>query len=162
MKSFSATIDIIGINPFVEIPELILQYIFGLAGKDKSPISVKGAIDGHAFTQTLMKYKGLWRLYINTPMLKNANKNVGDEIKIELTFDTAEKTVPMHPKLTAALEENLMAKQMFDSLNPSLQKEIKRYIQHLKTEKSVDKNVSKAILFLTGNERWIGRDGLKK
>jgi len=39
-----------------------------------------------------------------------------------------------------------------------VKKEIVRYIAHLKKEESVDKNIKKALLFLTGKERFIGRD----
>ena len=50
------------------------------------------------------------------------------------------------------------AKKIFDQLAPSLQKEIVRYIHNLKTEESRDRNVEKAIQFLHGKQRWIGRD----
>ena len=50
------------------------------------------------------------------------------------------------------------AKKIFDQLAPSLQKEIVRYIHNLKTEESMDRNVEKAIQFLHGKQRWIGRD----
>ena len=64
----------------------------------------------------------------------------------------------MHPKLDKALKENTKAKKAFDQLTPSRQKEIVRYISFLKTEASVDKNVSRAVSFLLGNERFVGRD----
>ncbi len=64
----------------------------------------------------------------------------------------------MHAKLKTALEENKEANNIFINLSPSLQKEIIRYISFLKTEISVDKNVDKAIQFLLGSERFIGRD----
>jgi hypothetical protein len=38
MLRFEATIYIIGINPFVFVPEPILQSIFEAAGKDKGQI----------------------------------------------------------------------------------------------------------------------------
>lgn len=64
----------------------------------------------------------------------------------------------MHSKLIKALEENGEAKKIFDNLRPSLQLEIARYLSFLKTEESVDKNVVKAINFLPGKQRFIGRD----
>ena len=50
------------------------------------------------------------------------------------------------------------AKKIFDALAPSLRKEIVRYISFLKTEKSVEENVVKAIDFLLGRGRFVGRD----
>ncbi|WP_248875551.1 hypothetical protein [Epilithonimonas zeae] len=70
-KTFFAKLDIIGINPFVFVPENILNTIFEISGKNKSPISVKGKVNGVPFTQTLVKYSGEWRLYINLKMLEN-------------------------------------------------------------------------------------------
>ena len=68
--TFSTTIEIIGINPFVYVPKEILKHIFEKAAKSKGPIPVKGAVNSIPYTQTLMKFKGEWRLYINTKMLK--------------------------------------------------------------------------------------------
>jgi len=158
MNSFKAKIEIIGINPFVLLPEKVLNSIFDQAKKDKGPIQVRGKIDGHDFIQTLVKYRGEWRLYINGPMLKAAKKDVGNTVKIEIKFDPDERKIAFHPKLKAAIDKNKKAKAVFESLAPSLQKEIIRYIAHLKTEETIDKNVKLAIQFLLGKVRWIGRD----
>src|SRR5436190_1013148 len=106
MKTFKAKIDIIGVNPFVFLPPAVLKSIFKQAGKDKGPIPVRGTIDGHAFIQTLIKYSGAWRLYINTPMLKASQKKVGDSITLQIEFDRAERIIPVHPNLAAALNKN--------------------------------------------------------
>ena len=158
MKTFKAKIDIIGVNPFVLLPISVLTNLFKHAKKDKGPIPVRGTIDGHNYIQTLVKYSGEWRLYINTPMLKVSKKKVGETITLQIEFDPIERTIPIHPKLEAALKNNKEAKQIFDSLSPSRQKEIIRYISFLKTETSVDRNVTNAILFLTGKTRFAGRD----
>ena len=158
MSTFKAKIDIIGINPFVLLPEEVLNGIFTQAKKDKGPIPVMGKIDGRDFIQTLVKYKGAWRLYINGPMLKAANKNVGDTVSIKIEFDPEERKIVFHPKLKAAINKNKKAKAVFESLAPSLQKEIIRYIANLKTEEAIDKNVKQAVQFLLGKQRWIGRE----
>jgi uncharacterized protein DUF1905/bacteriocin resistance YdeI/OmpD-like protein len=157
---FKASINIIGVNPFVFLPSLVLNRIFKEAQRDKGPIPVRGTIDGHPFIQTLVKYSGAWRLYINTPMLKASQKKVGDSIALQIEFDPVERTIPMHPKLVSALNKNKKAKTVYDRLAPSLQKEIVRYISYLKTEASIDRNVEKAIQFLLGKQRFIGRNGL--
>ena len=156
--SFSALIEIIGVNPYVFLPDALLQSLFKEAGKDKGKIPVTMTIDGHEFIQTLIKYSGAWRLYLNTPMRKAAKKEVGDTAEFEVFYDAAPRVIPMHDKLKAALDKNKKAKEIFDSLRPSLQLEIVRYIHHLKTEESVDRNVLRAINFLLGKERFIGRD----
>ena len=44
MLSFKANIEIIGINPYVLLPDKVLLALFKQAGKDKGPIPVKGKI----------------------------------------------------------------------------------------------------------------------
>jgi len=155
---FSAEIYIIGANPFVFIPDVVLESVFRDANKNKGKIPVKMKIECHEFIQTLIKYSGHWRLYLNTPMRKMAQKEVGDTANFEIAFDPEERVIPMHPKLAKALNENLDAQRIFDSLRPSLQLEIIRYISFLKTQESLDKNVLRAVNFLLGKERFIGRD----
>ena len=158
MLSFKAKIEIIGINPYVLLPQKVLLSLFKQAGKDKGAIPVKGKIEGHDFVQNLVKYSGKWRLYLNTPMRKASNKDVGDRAIIEIGFDPAERIIPMHAKLQKALKENVKAKKVFNKLAPSRQKEITRYINSLKTEVSIDRNIKKVLSFLLGKEKFVGRD----
>ncbi|WP_010255703.1 YdeI/OmpD-associated family protein [Treponema primitia] len=158
IHKFKADIDMIGINPFVFVPENILKDIFKQAGKEKGPIPIKGNINDKPYKQTLVKFKGYWRLYINTTMLKNSPDRIGETIKLSITFDSSERKITPHPEFVKALEENGNAKIVFDGLPPSRQHEIIRYISFLKTEKSIDKNIKKAIDFLLGNGKFVGRN----
>ena len=158
MYKFKATIEIIGINPFVAVPERILKQIFIQAGKETGYIPVRGTVNDKAYKQTLVKYKGAWRLYINTTMLKKSPERIGEKIELSVEFDPVNRTIKPHPKLTNALKENTAAKKVFDSLPPSRKKEIVRYIANLKTPESIEKNIKRAIDFLTGSGRFIGRD----
>lgn len=76
----------------------------------------------------------------------------------EIRFDPEKRLIAMHPKFIAALKENEEAKIIFDTLRPSLQLEIIRYLSFLKTEESLERNILKAINFLLGKQRFIGRD----
>lgn len=155
--TFKARIDIIGINPFVFVPERILKSLFKEAGRDKGPIPVCGEINGTAFKQTLVRYAGQWRLYINTRMLPRSPERIGEMARITIQYDRDDRTIQPHPKLLAALKKNAAAKKVFDNLAPSLQKEIIRYIANLKSEESVERNVQKAVDFLLGKGRFVGR-----
>ena len=156
-KSFKATLEIIGINPFVFVPEEILLSIFERAGKDKSPIAVKGFVNGNAFNQNLMKYLGEWRLYINLKMLENSPKRIGEIIEVSIDFEDEIKATEMPSSLQKALNENPDAKLAFEKLIPSRQKELKRYIINLKTEKAVEKNIQKIISYLLGQSDFFGK-----
>jgi len=159
MKVFSAKILKIGVNPYVLVPASVLKDLFSQAGRDKGPIPIKITLSGATFIQTLVKYSSKWRLYLNTPMRKAAGIDVGDMATIKIEFDAEPRTIPMHPKLKAALAKNKKAMSNFNKLNPSYQKEIIRYINFLKSDASVDRNVEKAIQHLLGQQRFIGRDG---
>lgn len=158
--SFSAAIDLIGINPFVFLPEPVLQAIFKQAGKSKSPVPVQGTVNGNPYRQTLVKYAGEWRLYINLEMLARSPQRIGEQIAITIAFDPDDRKIEIHPRLKEALQHNKDAMQVFEVLTPSLQKEIIRYISFLKTEKSIENNINKAIDFLLGKGRFIGREGI--
>lgn len=155
---FSVKLEIIGINPFVFVSEEILNRIFRDAGKNKSPIPVKGVVNGKTYRQNLVKYQGEWRLYINTTMLTDSPKRIGEIIEVSISYDTGDRTISPHPDFVTALQKNSNAKKVFDSLPPSRKKEIIRYISSLKTEESRQKNIQKAVGFLTGKNRFIGRD----
>jgi hypothetical protein len=158
MNKFKAGIEIIGINPFVFVPERILKNIFKQANKDKGPIPIRGTINGNPYKQTLVKYLGAWRLYINNTMLKNSPKRIGETVVIEVEFDPISREIKAHPKLIVAFKENKEAKKIFDTLPTSRQNEIVRYISFLKTKESVDRNIKRVIGHLVGKDRFVGRD----
>nr|WP_068886724.1 YdeI/OmpD-associated family protein [Pedobacter panaciterrae] len=160
MFKFKAEIEIIGINPFVLLPDDILTAVFKQAGKNNGTIPVTGKINDRPYKQTLLKYSGLWRLYINTTMLKNSPKRIGEIVDVSIEFDPLDRTLTPHPKLIEALNQNEEAKTIFERLTPSLRKEIVRYISSLKTTQSIDNNVIKAIDFLLGKGKFIGRNHL--
>lgn len=158
MFKFKDHIKIIGINPYLSVPDRILKKIFEQAGKDKGHIRIKGMVNGNAYTQTLVKYSGEWRLYINTLMLKDSPKRIGEKIELTVEFNSEEKIVPESPALQKALKKDNAAKQVFDALSPYRKNEILRYLASLKTKESLDRNILRAINFLHGNERFMGRD----
>lgn len=161
MHPFTATLEKIGINPFVFVPEAILEHLFTANGKDKGPIPVQGTLNGTPYQQTLVKYRGAWRLYINTSMLKRSPERIGEVLELSISFDPSDRSIAPHPRLLQALDENPVAQAKFKSISPSLQKEIVRYISFLKSEKSIENNVNRAIGFLLGKESFIGRDPLQ-
>jgi hypothetical protein len=159
MHTFKAKLEIIGINPFVSVPEKILQQLFMQAGKDKGHIPIRGIVNNETnYKQTLVRYSGEWRLYINTSMLKHSPKRIGETIEISIQFDSESRAIEAPLKFVEALDNNAAAKTVFDNLAASKKKEIVRYLANLKTAETLDKNIVKAIDFLLGNGRFVGRD----
>ncbi|MEG0760530.1 YdeI/OmpD-associated family protein [Chryseobacterium sp.] len=157
-NQFTAKLEIVGINPFVFIPQEILNELFETSGKDKSPIPVKGTVNGKEFRQNLMKYLGEWRLYINLTMLKNSPKRIGEMLEIFVEFDHSDRTISIHPDLEKAIGENRIALQNFENLIPSRRSELIRYINNLKTEASIQRNIDKIILHLTGKTDFFEKE----
>lgn len=148
MKSFSAIISKIGINPYVSIPENVLSALFKQADKTKGPIQVRGTVNGKRFKQTLVKYQGAWRLYINGEMRRAAEIDVGDEAHIKIEYDPVPHIESIPSKFGTALSKSKTAKVAFESLRPSRQKEILRYLNSMKTESSLERNIEKVIQHL--------------
>lgn len=155
--SFKGKIEIIGINPYVHIPEKVLQKIFRQAGKETSPIRVMGTVNGHPYKQGLVLYRNIWRLYINTTMLKKSPERIGEVIEITIQYDPEAKATQDCPEFMKALKSNKKARQVFDTLNKSTQQEVVRYLAKLKTKESLEKNIPRAIDFLLGKARFVGR-----
>jgi hypothetical protein len=143
--SFQAELEIIGINPFVAVPPDVLQKIFQDSGREKSPIPICGQINEKTYQQNLMFFKGDWRLYVNTTMLKNSPKRIGEIFDFTISYDSEPRIVKQ-------------PKKVFDQLIPSKQVEINRYIARLKTEEAIERNVRRAIGFLLGKNSFVGRD----
>lgn len=156
-KSFTATLEIIGINPFVFVPEEILNTIFEKSGRNKSPIPVKGTVNGKEFKQNLMKYLGEWRLYVNLIMLKNSPKRIGEIIEVVLEYDDSDRSISIHPQLEKAIKESSLATENFGKLIPSRKHELIRYINNLKTEASIHRNIEKIIRHLHGETDFFGK-----
>ena len=104
-----------------------------------------------------MKYQGAWRLYLNTPM----RRDVGDDATMVIEFDPELRIVPTHPKFAHALSKNKAAKAAFEKLAPSRQKDILRYLNSMKTEESLVRNIDKVMQFLSG-DRPAGRSALTR
>lgn len=160
MKLFTDKIKIIGINPYVIPPKGVLSWLFKQCGRSAGPIPIRGTLYSHPYIQTLVKYQGKWRLYLNTPMRRAAGIDVGDMAKFSIEFDPRSREIKMPDALRLALKKNAKARAVFDSLPPSRKKEINRYIGRLKNPESVKRNVQRAILFLNNTGRFIGRDSV--
>ncbi|MBO9690812.1 YdeI/OmpD-associated family protein [Chryseobacterium sp.] len=154
---FTATLEIIGINPFVFVPEEILDTIFEKSGRNKSPVPVKGTVNGKEFKQNLMKYLGEWRLYINLIMLKNSPKRIGEVIEVVLEYDNSDRSISIHPQLEKAIKESSLATENFEKLIPSRRHELIRYINNLKTEAGIRRNIEKIISHLHGETDFFGK-----
>lgn len=142
--SFTEKIYKVGINPCVDVPLAITAKMTAKKGY----IPIKGKIQSHSFTQTLVPVKNApYRLYVNGLMLKGANVQLGDTVKFIIEQDPAPLTADKIP-MPAILKKQLAEKKLqaaFKELTPYRQKEMLRYLNYLKTEDALLRNVEKII-----------------
>lgn len=103
---FVAELLLIDINPYVFVPEPILETIFEHAGRRKGPIPVCGSVNGVPYRQTLVRFRGDWRLYISIEMLKRSPRRIGERIEVSVAFDAVERPPPVSVEFAQALAEN--------------------------------------------------------
>ncbi len=147
--SFKARIYKVGINPCVKVPKRITRTMVPVKGY----VPVKGTINNHSFIQTLCPVNGEpHRLYINGIMLKSSKTRLGDVITVFMEQDFKPRTIPL--RLYSAFgkklkEHNLLA--TFRKLIPSQQKEILRYINHLKSVEARNRIIERVLHHLATN-----------
>ncbi len=152
MNKFSAKVHIVDSNPYVEIPDDILRALQKQAGKEKSPLPVKGTLQGISYIQTVVKFRDVWRLYLNTPMRHASKTEVGDRVMVEIAYDSVPRNITMPKQLAMALRKNKYAKISFENLPPYRQKEIKRYLSSLKSSESLQRNIKKLLEVLASKK----------
>ena len=149
MVKFTSTISIHGINPCVDVPGEVVSSLLHEAKREKGGIPFKVEINGTEFKTTVVKYQGAWRLYLNTETRRNAGIGAGDEVEIEVTFDPEPREIAMPPGFASALMQNEAARSAFEKLAPSRQKEILSYLNWLKTDAALERNIQKVMRQLT-------------
>jgi hypothetical protein len=80
----------------VFLPDEVLTDIFRQANKDKGAIPVRVTINESPFIQTLVKFKGDWRLYINMKMLKKSPSRIGETVELFVEFDPVKRIIEPH------------------------------------------------------------------
>lgn len=160
--SFSAVIRKEGINPYVDPP-------LGTGDKlgKKGVVPVKVLLDGQSFKANLMPLGAKrtkaaagkhHRLYLHGHMRKAIGKDVGHKVRVELTFDPNPRVEPMNPALVRKLRADAKAKKVFRGLSPSHQKELNRYLNHIKGPEALKRNIDKVMRYLRQSRAtWFGK-----
>lgn len=164
--SFRELIRKEGINPYVDPP-------LGTGGKlgKKGVVPVEVLLDGKPFLANLMPLGAKrtkagpgehHRLYLHGIMRKAIGKDVGHRVKVELVLDSKPRVEPMNPALAKRLKKDITAKTVFEKLSPSHQKELNRYLNHIKGAEALLRNVEKVMKHLREpGSAWFGKKNPK-
>lgn len=160
--SFEAAIDIFKGNPFVPVSR---EQAAQLRPGWRKPMPVLVQINGQPeppWRINLMPAgAGDYYLYLHGDVRKATRTAVGDLVTVDVSFDDAYGNGPQHPmpdELRSALDGNAAARQAWEALIPSRQKEILRYFASLKSDAARQRNLERALHVLSGHAgRFIGR-----
>jgi hypothetical protein len=151
MHRFTQTISIVGVNPYVTVP-LKIAKTFGKKGF----VPVKIKVNGHPFLANLVPVgEGRHRLYLHGIMRKKVLAQVGDKVTIELTYDPKLRVEPMSKSLAKMLKTSPPGYRNWKNLSPSRRKEVNRYLNRLKSDEVLKRNIDRVMKYLEGRGDWF-------
>jgi len=160
---FRSKIEINGINPFVLVDA---NCATRLKPGWRKPLPVQYRINGTPdapWRINLMPIgDGSFYLYLHEQARAASETGVGDVVDIEIGFDDDYRpgpADPMPPWFGEALERDDRARRGWETLIPSRQKELVRYLARLKSPEAQARNLAQALHVLAGGKaRFMARD----
>ncbi len=161
--SFSATVKMRGINPFVLVSAARATAL--KAGWRKPlPVLVLVRVNGKpakAWRINMMPAgDGSFYLYLHGDVRNASETAVVDRVRVAIEFDAKYRggRQPMPRWFKEALAANPRAKQNWTALTPSRKKEVLRYLSRLRSEKARNRNLARALDMLSGTSgRFMAR-----
>lgn len=141
---FRTTMFLSGNNTGIEVPEDVVEALG--AGK-RPPVNV--TVNGYAYRSTIAPMGGRYLIPFSSDKRKETGIAGGDAIEVELTLDTAPRTVEPPADLAAALAEAPGAAEAFAALSPSRQKAHVTSVEGAKTDATRERRIAKAVAELT-------------
>lgn len=162
---FGATIEIRDGNPFVNVSAARATR---LRPKWRKPMPVLVRVNGKpakAWRINMMpRGDGGSYLYLHGEVRMASKTGVGDNVTVEVEFDEAYRPgpMPMPAWFRKALAGHPPAKEAWNQLIPSRQKELLRCLASLKTEAARERNLRRALEVLGGAKgRFMARSWSK-
>jgi hypothetical protein len=160
--SFTAVINIRGVNPFILVSSVRANAIKP-GWRKPLPVLVRiNAKPAKAWPVNMMPVgDGSFYLYLHGDVRKASGTIVGDRVRVEIDFDPSYRNGPQHPMpawFRQALAGNPQAKKNWTALIPSRKKEILRYFSRLNSSDARNRNLARALHVLSGQTgRFMGR-----
>ncbi|MBK3528709.1 DUF1905 domain-containing protein [Streptomyces sp. MBT67] len=141
---FSTTMFQSGNNTGIEVPEGVVEALG--AGK-RPPVNV--TVNGYAYRSTIAPMGGQYLIPFSSDKRKATGIGGGDAIEVELTLDTAPRTVEPPEDLAAALAAAPGAAEAFAALSHSRQKAHVTSIEGAKAQDTRERRIAKTVAELT-------------
>jgi hypothetical protein len=121
----------------------------------KARVPVTGKINGFAFRNSLMpEGDGTHTMMVSKALREGAGASKGGLVSVEIDIDNAPRKVVVPPELKAALRGSAPAKEFFEQLSYSCQREYADWIAGAKRPETKAARVSKAIGRLREKRKW--------
>ncbi len=160
---FTGKIQLRGINPYILVSAARASRIKA-DWKRAMPVLIRinGQPDLAWHINMMPVGNGSFYLYLDASIRGASGTAVGDTVEVGIDFDDSYQRGPQHdmlPGFATQLAEQPAARAKWDSLTPSLQKEVLRYLAGLKSDEARERNIQRAMRVLGGaKERFMARD----
>jgi hypothetical protein len=164
--TFTARIEIAGINPYVRVRS---EQAKALKSEWRRPMPVLVRLNGGPRTRwrtnMMPTGDGDYLLYLHGAMRETSRTGVGDVVSVELSFDDEYRGGPAHdvPEwFQSALDADPVALSNWIALAPSRRKEVLRYLSGLRSDGAKSRNLTQVMRVLRGEPgRYMGRDWIE-
>jgi hypothetical protein len=146
-KSFHAKLGAEGHALFFEVP-LDVKKEFG---KGRPPVKV--SVNGYRYRSTVSVYGGRYYLPVRQERREEAGLKAGDIIKVTVALDTEVRMVTPPPELAAAFKKNGAAKEQWERLSYTHQKEHADAILQARKPETRARRVEKTLAMLAASAR---------
>jgi hypothetical protein len=137
---FSTTMFRAGNNTGIEVPQAVVEALG--AGK-RPPVNV--TVNGYVYRSTIAPMGGQYLIPFSSDRRKETGIDGGDAIEVELTLDTAPRTVEPPEDFAAALAAEPGAAEAFAALSPSRQRAHVTSIEGAKAQETRERRIAKAV-----------------
>lgn len=125
----------------VEIPFAVRE-VYGTGGQ----VRVQATFDGHDYRGSIAPMGGgVHILGIRKSIREAIGKDIGDEVGVTITRDTAPRTVDVPEELIRALEESPDAAERFESMSYTHRREYAEWVGSAKKQETRDRRASRAV-----------------
>ena len=139
---FETTLLQMGNNTGIEVPQEVVD---GLGAGKRAAVTVD--VNGYVYSSTMAVMGGRQLIPFSADKRKATGLSGGDAITVELTVDTAERTVDVPDDLASALEA-AGARAAFDALAPSTRKAHAGSVAEAKAPETRARRIAKIVAAL--------------
>jgi hypothetical protein len=124
----------------VEVPSAVVD---GLGGGKRPAVRV--TINGYTYRSTVAPMGGKFMLPISAEHRDAAHVAAGDAVSVEVTLDTAPRTLAIPPDLQRALDGDGAARRAFDALSFSRKQRFTIPVEQAKTVETRTRRIEKTL-----------------